>query len=180
MKRLLVFLLLILPSLVLAQFSPIEQQPEKDKSKFRLSDRLFVGGGFGFSFGTITSIDLSPLVGLQLTERLRMGVGGTYMYYEDTRYSYSTNIYGGRVFYQYKIYQGLFAHAEGEVLSGDFGIQGERRNVSSLFVGGGYQQMLGSGFYANVLLLINLTEDVYSPYTNPVYRVGIGYSPFYK
>src|SRR5262245_12495917 len=81
-------------------------------------DRLYFGGNFGLQFGDQTLVDLSPLVGYRLTEKLSVGVGATYIYYhfEDPYHyypSYSTHIYGGSIFTRYYFLENIFGQVEG-------------------------------------------------------------------
>jgi long-subunit fatty acid transport protein len=46
-----------------------------------LKSRLYVGGNFGLGFGTLTSIDVSPMIGYNINRHFSGGVGATYMYY---------------------------------------------------------------------------------------------------
>lgn len=175
-----VVLLVFLASSVRAQYVPEDNEdlPRNNTGsdkKFNLSDRLFYTGGFGLQFGNLTYIEASPMIGLILTERLRAGTGFSYIYFRDNIINYTTNIYGGRVFGQADIYEGFFGHIEYEVLNGAFGLRGERRNVNSFFIGGGYRSAFGGNFFGTLMVLYNVTADIYSPYTNPVIRVGIGY-----
>ena len=148
-----------------------------------LGQRLYFGGNFGLQFGDQTVVDINPLVGYRLTEKLSVGVSATYIYYKFTDPyhfypSYSTNIYGGSVFTRYYFLENIFAHVEGEVLNLDaFDINYilKRINVFSLYVGGGYRQPLGERSSLNLLLLYNLNDDRNSPYQNPIIRVGFGF-----
>lgn len=151
-----------------------------------LRDRFFFGGNLGLQFGSATYIDISPLVGYKITPKLHAGVGVTYIYYKvkDTyyNYAYETSIYGGRVFGRYYILDNLFAHTEVEVLnmevpeanivSGTNSYDYVRTNITSVMVGGGYAQPIGSNAAITLMVLWNLTEQQYSPYTNPIFRVG--------
>jgi len=49
-----------------AAFSQRDYDPEM---KPPIKDRLYYGGNFAAQFGTITFIDVSPLVGVMLTEK---------------------------------------------------------------------------------------------------------------
>ncbi len=157
-----------------AQFQDVNLK--KDPSSF--GQRVFFGGNLGLQLGTITSIEVSPLMGYRLTERWIAGVGITYMYYEDKRYSptYSTNIYGGRLFTRYYLFGDFFAHAEYELLSYEqmtyLSWEKTRRNVSSYLIGGGYRQWLGASAAVNLMVLFNLNDTEYSVYNNPIFRIG--------
>lgn len=148
------------------------------KQKFTLKDRIFTGGNMGLQIGNPTMIDISPMVGLKITKHASIGVGGTYLYYKYTDITYFStvyisNIYGGRVFAQHTIWKNIFAHAEYEVLNGDWGYGVGRYNISSVLVGGGFRQSLFGNTYANLTILVNLNNTYDSPYTNPIIRGGI-------
>lgn len=136
-------------------------------------DRVFTGGNVGLQFGTFTFIDVSPLIGYRFTKKIHGGTGITYRYFSDNLNKFSTSIYGGSVFTRYYILDNLFAHGEYEILNGEW-LYGKRFNVTSIFAGGGYSQNLGGRVVANILILWNLNESIYSPYRNPVFRAGIG------
>ena len=146
-------------------------------------DKVYFGGNFGLQFGNQTLVDINPLVGYKLTEKLSVGFSLTYIYYHvtDPYYpiDYSTNIYGGSIFTRYYFLENIFAHVEGEVLNLEvpnyFLNRFVRENIFGFYVGGGYRQPLGDRSSMNILLLYNLNEDRYSPYQNPIIRVGFGF-----
>jgi hypothetical protein len=125
------------------------------------------------------------MIGYQFTERLQGGVGVTYIYYKvkDSyyNYSYETSIYGGRVFGRYYFLQSLFGHVEVEMLNMDvpaYDLNSAtydyvRDNITSVMVGGGYSQSLGGSAALYLMVLWNLTEEQYSPYQNPIFRIGV-------
>ena len=84
-------------------------QTEEEEKESGLSDRLFFGGNFGLMFGTITNIEISPLVGYYITPRLAAGTGIRFEYYRDKGYyaPYHTTIFGGNVFSRYTIIKNL-------------------------------------------------------------------------
>lgn len=147
-----------------------------------LRDRFFFGGNLGLQFGSATYIDISPLVGYKITPKLHAGVGATYMYYKykDAYFNYESSTYGGRVLGRYYPIESLFAHVEYEVLnikmpstvSGQNYDKYIRQNIASVLVGGGYVQPIGSNASMMLMILFNLNEQQYSPYTNPIFRVG--------
>ena len=181
--------------LFLAIFNPelSSAQSGFERNTPRFSDRLVYGGGFGLQFGTLTLVDLSPVVGYRLTERLETGIGFTYKYYKvkDYWYDYLTNqsydlksnIIGGSVYSRYHILKNVFVHAEFEQLQYRYtqyyntgaGLARDKQtaNISSLFVGGGYKQPISQSSYFFIMALWNLTEDSMSPYNNPVLRMGV-------
>ena len=166
---------LVLLFTVLLQLSGFSQQKEKAKEGFTW-DKVVIGGNFGASFGQYTFVNVSPNVGYYFAKNLIIGVGGTYIYYDEPFYG-SSNMFGGRVFSNYFLFEHFVLHAEYEVLNMevyDFYGFSERKNIGSLLVGGGLRSALGGRSFASIMLLYNLNESVYSPYSNPLLRVGFG------
>lgn len=152
--------------------SMIRRNPPKE----RFWDRVFVGGNLGFQFGTVTFAEVSPLVGYRFTDRLVGGVGVTYQYYkyQDQYYDFVTDVYGGRVFGRYFITDYFFGHGEYEYLNLEaFDFQRRRVDVGSLLGGVGYFQRFGEFSGITAMLLYNFTESTYTPYTNPIFRIGL-------
>ncbi|MDD5508111.1 MAG: hypothetical protein PHD25_07240 [Bacteroidales bacterium] len=159
----------------------LSAQPHRNdsipRSRPGFVDRLFVGGTFGVQFGTVTLVDVSPLVGYQISQRLSAAIGIIYQYYDDNYYHYSTHIFGGRTWARcYVLKNALFAHAEYELVNyqpysyfGD-----ERVNVGSFLLGGGYTQWIGSRAFMSLTVLWNFTESPYSLYDNPIIQIGFG------
>ncbi|MCH7402677.1 hypothetical protein ACFOUP_05130 [Belliella kenyensis] len=146
-----------------------------------LVDRLYFGGNFAAQFGTITFIDVSPLVGAMITDKFSGGVGVTYQYFDDRRFinaSGNRSLYGGRTFLRYNVLPNIFAHTEYEALNFDLFNRNtnefNREWVPSFFVGAGYFTPFGNRGGANFTLLYNLMHDnLRSPYNEPyVIRVG--------
>jgi hypothetical protein len=191
-KKIIGFLVL---SLLLSQGlrpSFLFAQTEDDWAELRPIDRTFFGGNFGLMFGTITNIEISPLIGYYLTPRLAAGGGIRFEYYRDKGYyaPYQTTIYGGNIFSRYTIIKnlgeglniglntGIFAQVEYEALSLEkeyfeppFNKDG-RFIVHSVLVGGGLIQPVGRRSALLLTVLYNLNETARSPYSNPVLRVG--------
>lgn len=142
-------------------------------------DRTYYGGNFSLQFGNFTFVDISPLMGYMLTEKLSAGVGGTYQYYRyDIRgFKFSGNTYGGRVFSRYNITPQFFAHGEVEQLNLEFvtaDFQRVREWVPGVFIGGGYFAPFNKRGGFQIMALYNLAYDeIRSPYGSPIiFRVG--------
>ena len=171
------FLLLSLNAL----YSQVKAQDSamlpKHPPKERIIDRMFFGGNIGLQFGTVTFLDISPLVGYRITDKISAGIGATYQYYhyQDKLYNFETNVYGGRVFGRYFFTDYLFGHAEYEYLNLEaFDFFPRRRvDVGSFLAGGGYFQRFGNNSGIVVMILYNFTESAYTPYQNPIIRIGI-------
>ncbi|MQY79864.1 MAG: hypothetical protein GH151_11815 [Bacteroidetes bacterium] len=163
----------------------------KDFNELTFRERLFFGGHFGLMIGTITNIELSPIVGYRFTPRLSLALGPKYQYYKEGIFI-NTHIYGGRAFARYMLIKdlnnlvplnlnaGLFFHTEYEGLSleekyfGSPGYEG-RFLLNSVLVGGGVSQPVGDRGALNITVLWNINGTDNTPYTNPVIRIGFNF-----
>lgn len=156
-------------------------------SQNSLSDRIFYGGGAGFSASSgQTSISIYPTVGYKLTQNLTAGVGLTYQYVSvkvTGRSNESLNNYGWSVFSRYSVIKNFFLHAEYERLSyqyfTNFSLEEkDRQGYDSFLVGGGYAESLGGKASFIVTALYNVLydeSDAIQPYSSPwVIRAGVG------
>ena len=161
----------------------VRQMPKKPKNNDILS-RMDFGGYFGLQFGTVTLINVSPLVSYRFTEKLHGGLGLTYQYYKDNTFtpSYSSSAYGGSIFARYFIWGDLFAHVEyaplyitNFVYYPPYTIdEGKAPWAHDILLGGGYRQWLGEKAFLSLMLLFNVNESIYSQYSNPIIRIGFG------
>ncbi|HRY32989.1 MAG TPA: hypothetical protein P5531_08475 [Bacteroidales bacterium] len=179
----------LLALLFTAAFSSGYTQPGKTTQKSKtpdpvpLSERIFFGGDLGLQFGDVVIVDISPLAGYKFTEKLVAGLGITYQYYKDKRFSpaFSTSIYGGRLFSRYFIMENIFAHAEYELLNYDalfvdpYSLYSfkDRITANNVYVGVGYRQPIGGNAAIDLLILYNLNESAQSLYQNPILRMGV-------
>jgi len=167
----------------------LSQNESNLNSNMDSQKRWFTGGNLGFQFGDQTFIDVSPLVGYKITEKLSVGLSGTYKYFKyknfysnpqnSTTYDYTSNIFGGSVFGRYFFFQELFGQTEFEYLNynhDNYDASGvkfkESSSITSLFVGGGYRQYISDNAAFDLIVLWNLNETIDSPYQNPVIRIG--------
>ncbi|WP_460909784.1 hypothetical protein [Spirosoma areae] len=147
------------------------QTPEGRPLPF--GQRLRFGGGInGFRFGNPFSLGVSPVIAYQATERLIVGLGGTYTY---TRYKGYTstgttvplqtyNQYGGRAFVMYEfipsILANLYLHGEIEntSISVKYDQTGQKATdgLTSPLVGITYSQPISRRFGVNLTALYNL------------------------
>jgi hypothetical protein len=160
------------------------------KKKSDLLQRMSFGGYLGAQFGTVTMIDVSPIVGYDLTEKFQLGVGGTFQYYryKDPNYSayqYKSTAYGANLYGRYFIWNELFAHVEYAPLyvnyydffddgSGNPIMTQDATWVHDFLVGGGYRQWIGNTAFITIMMLWNVNESYYSPYRNPIIKIGVG------
>lgn len=153
-----------------------------------LKDRLFYGGSFGLQFGSVTDIQVSPIIGIWVLPRLAVAAGPNYRYYKD--YFMSTDIYGGRAYAQYVLIQdinsiipvgmhtGIFLHCENELLSlkssswKDPPYTSERFYLNTVLAGAGLSQQIGRRASFNIMVLWALNDSYYNIYSNPEIRLA--------
>ncbi|MFZ2285416.1 MAG: hypothetical protein WAV93_00360 [Bacteroidales bacterium] len=150
-------------------------------------ERLFFGGSFGLQFGTVTNIEVSPLVGMWLLARVAVGAGPSFQYYKDP-YG-RTTIYGGRAMLQLTLIQdlnniiplglntGIFITGDYEALSLEksfFTTTPEsegRMFYGSFLAGAGISQPTGKRSSMNVTFLWSVTGNEYGLYDSPEIRI---------
>ncbi len=168
-------LMMIAPSRLSAQNEPYDQSLKGVPFK----DRIYLTGGLGGAFSQdYVYIDVSPLLGYRITQRFSAGAGFTYQYINYKFWNYTSNIVGPRAFARYQLLNFLFAHAEYEHLFLKYrqvdnlgNVTFVNKNVPGLLLGGGITPSIGgSRFY--LMVLYNVLEGPYTPYSNPVIRVG--------
>lgn len=164
------------------------------------ASKLIFGGGLGLSFGNVTSISVSPVVGYRITDNFSAGIGIGYQYFrvkdffelynaknnQYQYYDYKSSVYSGSVWARYLIWDNIFAHAEYQhnILrfhdykydpggSGDIVSFKTDYTVPCLLVGGGYRQPITENSSLVIMILYDVLQDKYSPYRNTVdYRIG--------
>lgn len=173
------FLFMVCGAAVAQERSQPSAAAKADSPKPPLRDRLFFGGNVGLNFGSLTFIMISPTVGYRINEKLSAGIGPSYSYYSDNRdrnFKFETQTYGGRFFTQYRVHESIMAYSEYELLNMQvpelFSNNLVRRNISSLFVGGGYMQPIGRNSALSLMLLYNVLETDFTVYENPIIRTG--------
>ncbi len=159
----------------------VEKISTRQKKAPKSGGGFFFGGGLGGGYSTYSSyIQVTPIIGYRITPRVQVGTRLTYMHqwykdYNNVKYNY--DIYGGSLFFRYVFWKMLYAQTEYEILSvPDYSSPDARanRSVSSLFAGLGFMQPVGGKAFFTVSVLYNFLEDQYSPYGNPLVRVGFG------
>jgi hypothetical protein len=168
--------------------SPVSGQSMSDETP-PLRERLFFGGNLGLQFGTITDIQVAPVVGLWLLPRVAVAMGPDYHYfkYQDLK----TDIYGAKSYVELVVFQninkfvplgantGIFLHLEDELLSLESAFWKEQNTyttsrfyVNSLLVGPGLSQQIGRRSSLNLMVLWVLNDSGYGIYSNPDIRVS--------
>jgi len=114
---------------------------------------------------------------------------------------YTSSTYGGGIYLRYYLNSlfdnflgNLFAHLEYEYLTyarpfvqsgappdgyitdGKYWYKkgNQQIEINSIFVGGGYRQPISNRVSIDFLILFNLNDSYNSPYSNPIFRLGVG------
>lgn len=175
-KSILALLLIFSCGIALAQSDSLSKARAQDDR--RLLDRMVFGGNLGLQFGSQSLVDISPIAGYKLTERLVPGIGATYRYISWRMPGYApvrANFYGGSVWMRYYVIPQIFLHGEYEALNGEWEPYlrpGYRYFLTTPFLGAGYNR--GDGFFSTYIMLLYILDyGPDSPYGSPlVLRVG--------
>ena len=168
------------------------QETEEERVPF--GNRIYFGGDFSLQIGRITFIEVSPIIGYNITPRFAAGLGITYIYYRQRFYNdtiIKAQNYGGRIFSKYllidnvskyiplQLNAGIIAYGEYEFLNMDgiFSLydQSNRFWLNNVYVGGGLELPIGRRSKMNFLVLWNLNDTGESPYSNPAVRIGVNF-----
>lgn len=175
---------------------------EKQIERKTLRDKIFFGGSIGMVFGNVTRIDILPQAGMWIIPQWAVGFGGRYSYRRE-RFNiiggqsnpYKTHIWGLSGFtqilpipdldktFKIGIHGGIVFQGEWEGLYLDKGTldpltpnPSGKSWVHIILVGGGYRIPVGERAALNILLLWDLTNSKYSPYTtNPLIRLNVNF-----
>lgn len=162
------FVMLIMHMGAVAQ--PFEKDTT-DNKRPAWKENLFFGGNLGASFGATTYLHVSPVVGFRFSDKFSVGLRGSYQYFKSRNWEFS--IYGGGIFSRYVVFRNIYAHVEYQPLNVQkLTSDHERMWIHGVLAGGGYRQPLGSNGYAHIEILYDLNETIYTPYDNPMIRIG--------
>lgn len=184
-KAALLLLLIALTFSLVAQ----EEEPEGRKGKFFFIPEIWL------SFGTRTYIDVAPMVGYHVMDRLALAIGPHYIFQTQKAnvyypYDYQTHSYGLKGFARFSLitnaeeflpinlFSELFVHVEYEGLSLEKAYyvppynEGGRYIYHGFLVGGGIAQRVGIHNTISFTILWDINELTVSPYSNPIFRVG--------
>lgn len=162
------------------------QNALKQAPPFR--ERLFFGGNFGLQFGSLTDIQVAPVVGYWVLPRVALAVGPDYRFY--SFYKNSTHLYGGKGYVELTLLRNInsvipigtntdiIAHIEDEVLSlesaffKDPPYTSKRFYTNTVLAGGGLSQQIGKRSALNIIVLWAITEEEYGIYSKPEFRLS--------
>lgn len=158
------------------------------KSAPPVRERIFYGGNFGLQFGTVSDIELAPVVGFWVLPRVAVAAGPDYRFYKF--YKEKTHIYGGKAYLELTLLRNInsvipigantdiILHGEDQLLSLESSFfkfppyASKRFNMNSVLAGGGISQWLGKRSSLNILVLWAITPDDYDIYSNPEIRIS--------
>ncbi len=177
--------------LIMLTFSLLAQEEEASgrKGKFFFIPEVWL------SFGTRTYIDLAPMIGYHVMDRLAIAFGPHYIFQTQNANSYypnayQTHAYGLKGFARFSLitnaeeflpinlFSELFVHAEYEGLSLEKAYyvppynETGRYIYNGFLVGGGLSQRVGIHNSVSFTILWDINELTVSPYSNPIFRVG--------
>jgi hypothetical protein len=143
-----------LPDKDQAEDEKVNEQPANQGGQSSFTDKLFFGGGFGAGFGSYTFINVSPIIGYRVTQRLSVGMRLMYQYttfeyrdintFEVERYNGHDLGIGG--FARFMVYGPVYLQAEYENLNYEslyFDGTSRRTSFDSFMAGGGIAQPIG-------------------------------------
>lgn len=153
------------------QNSPSVEEKEK---KFNTS-KLIYGGSFGLTFGSITAIELSPIIGYKITPKFHTGIGLYYSYFNNTYYKHDYHSYGASVFARYYPIGPFLLHAELQGINEDVYKANIRARewIAYPLAGVGIAKPLGSSSRVILLLLWNFNDR--TGVRNPIIQVGFSF-----
>lgn len=181
-KALLLFAITVLPFSVNAD----AQNATKQAPPFR--ERLFFGGNFGLQLGSLTDIQVAPVVGYWVLPRVAVAIGPDYRFY--SFYKNSTHLYGAKGYVELTLLRNInsvipigtntdiIAHIEDEVFSlesayfKDPPLTSRRFYNNTVLAGGGLSQQIGKRSSLNIVVLWALTEEEYGIYSKPEFRLS--------
>ena len=174
-----IFILILVLAETLSMWSQVQEEATDRKGKF------FLVPEFWLSFGSSTFIEVAPLVGYHISDRIVVGAGPHYIYQSGkaTPYypSYQSHSYGlkgfarialithAEEFLPINLFNDLFVHVEyeGMSLEDDYYTPENNRSLYNLFlVGAGFLQRIGMYNSVSFMVLWDINETSRSPYTN--------------
>jgi hypothetical protein len=140
----------------------VAQREIEENAKPAFMDRVYFGGGLGFSAGTsptagkYTYIGLYPLMGYMVTPQFSVGTTITYQYYNYSDIGQSITQYGISPFARYNFGQ-LFVYSEFMILNSPTYDAGAPRKIYNRWLNGiGFTQPLGRRGAINAMALYDV------------------------
>jgi hypothetical protein len=157
------------------------QAPDVVKDTFQSAQRneilqkIAVGGMLALQVGTLTYIELSPDVSYHFNKWIAVGVGGTYIFANNSYIKESSHIFGARAFVEGHFFNYIGLHTAYQALN----FVDPRPNTlnhriwsNNLSVGGGYYRRIDR-FSTYVFILYNISNrDDHNVYGNVLFKFG--------
>jgi len=143
----------------------------------KAQNRTEFGGTLGLQFGSLTLVELSPRIGYWFTHYFVSGVGGSFIYMNDSRQgSYKGSLYGVSLYS--RLYPFSNIYLQGEYTKINTGIPAGSGVVyriwtDGLLLGGGYVQPISENTAFNISVLWDVIGQQNFPYRNPIISAGV-------
>lgn len=155
---------------IILNYSSNAQSPSRPIPEYpTLKDRIVYGGGLWLFFVNFTELEILPLVGYRVTDRLSVLGGPTYSYYNDRRFNFISNSYGARILGRFFLNESIYLQGEADYLS--FGIRDIPYRLDYTYL------LAGAGLYnrgSTIELLFITNNPVNSRYNVP-FLLRFGY-----
>ncbi|MEI7982854.1 MAG: hypothetical protein WCI71_14475 [Bacteroidota bacterium] len=164
------------------QFGSITGITLSPEVSIRAVDQLYVGFRFIYQYYNYKNYFYNTQTGEDLDFQSSVYGGGIYMrYYLASLFSnFLGNIFA-HVEYEYLAYSRPFVQSgpppDGYILDPYrywYRPGNEVIEINSIFVGAGYRQPISNRVSMDILILFNLNDTYNSPYSNPIFRLGVG------
>lgn len=162
------------------QFGSVTGITVSPEVAIRTVDHLYVGLRFIYQYYNYKNYFWDSDANTYLSYESSVIGGGTYLrYYLASLFpgSFAGNLFA-HVEYEYQTYSRPYSvNPIGHIYDpyGNPYVPGrEVVEVNSIFVGGGYRQPVSGRVFMDFLLLFNLNDTYNSPYSNPIFRLGVG------
>jgi hypothetical protein len=149
------------------------------EAAIRTVDNLYVGLRFMYQYYNYKDYYWNDNTKEYLSYKSSVYGGGIYLrYYLSSLFNNFLGNLFAHVEYEYQYYTRPYTDYYGGYIIDPYGnayIPGKQAvEVNSLFVGGGYRQPLAGRVSMDFLILFNLNDSYDSPYSNPIFRIGVG------
>jgi hypothetical protein len=176
------FLLFSLPCFAQDPNLPLPQSMQKESPVQKKRPMFTAGGSFGLQFGTFSTVNVEPFVGVYATPWLVALINGqySYMWYKN---SFDSHVWGIGAALEPIIIKKIVLHAGYEFSQMKFrwldGSPPQKDSFHFIVVGGGYKQYMTQRVYFQALILFNipLNQSTIQNYYNnyyPFFRIGVG------
>jgi hypothetical protein len=173
MKRVILIIVCCFSIISFSQYDIDEAKKEEEKKEeklnpYELKKNIYLGGDFAFSMrGGTTYLNLSPLIGYDITKRFSAGISGMYQFWR-IRYfntTFNINTVGAGIFTRYRPVEWLITQVEFDLYnSADlFSADLERINVPAFMAGVGFARPFGEGAYGQIILLYDFIDNQNMP-----------------